>query len=107
MLPDIILQFFLYVICLIIKIITASIVILLIIRSLVSKFRFFSKSIYIQALYSITEIFIRPVRTILPQYLWKKGIDYSPLISAIFILFIGFGLNSFMKIIFGGLLLFL
>jgi len=106
MLLDVILQFFVYVICLIIKIITASIVILLIIRSLVSKFGFFSTYIYVKTLYSITEIFIRPVRTILPQYLWKKDIDYSPLISAIFILFIGFGLHSFMKIIFSSPLLF-
>ena len=57
MLLDVILQFFVYVMCLIIKIITASIVILLIIRSLVSKFGFFSTYIYVKTLYSITEIF--------------------------------------------------
>ena len=106
MLLDIILQSFMYVICLIIKIITAVIAILLIIRSLVSKSGFFSTSIYIQALYNITDVFIRPIRTILPQYWMKKNNDYTPLISAIFVLFIGFGLNSFMKIILSGLLLF-
>ena len=100
MLLNVILQFFLDVICLIIKIITALIVILLIIRSLVSKFGFFSTYTHVKMIYNITEIFIRPVKSILPQYLRKKDIDYSPLISAIFILFIGFGLNSFMKIIF-------
>ena len=67
---------------------------------------FFSTSIYIQALYNLTDVFIRPIRTILPHYLMKKNNDYTPLISAIFILFIGFGLNSFMKIIMSGLLLF-
>ena len=106
MLPDIILQFFMYVICLIIKIITAVIVIFLIIRSLVSKFGFFSTSVYLRALFDITDVFIRPIQTILPQYWMKKNGDYSPLISALFILFIGFGLNSFITIIFSGLLLF-
>ena len=106
MLSDVILHFFVYVICMIIKIITALIVILLIIRSLISKFGLYSSYSYVKTFYSITELFIRPVRTVLPQYLWKKGVDYSPLISAILILFIGFGLHSFMKIIFSGLLLF-
>ena len=83
-----------------------AIVILLIIRSLLSHlsnrsgFASYSFYSYLKPYFRITDILVNPVRTILPRQLRELGFDYSPLVSAILLLFIGFGINSFFKIIF-------
>ncbi len=85
---------------LILNIVLTAIVILLIIRSLLSHFASYSFYSYLKPYFRITDIFVNPVRTILPRQLRELGFDYSPLVSAILLLFIGFGINSFFKIIF-------
>ncbi|MFC1490755.1 YggT family protein [Candidatus Latescibacterota bacterium] len=89
-------------ISLIIKIIVTAVSILLIIRSVVSFPKLFFSFSDMKTLYSITELLVRPVRSVVPRYLWKNGVDYASLISAIVIIFIGFGLISFVNIIFSG-----
>ena len=89
-------------ISLIIKSIVSAVSILLIIRSVVSIPGLLSSYSGVKTLFGITELFVRPVRSVLPRELWKNGVDYASLVSALIILFVGFGLISFVNILFTG-----
>ncbi len=90
------------VISVIIKSIVVTTVFLLLVRSILSIPGFLPGYSRIKLLFRITEIFVRPVRTIIPRILWKNGLDYASLISALIILFLGFGLISFVNTMFNG-----
>lgn len=92
------------IITIVIKSIVASVSIMLIVRSVVSIPGFLSSYTRMKALLGITEYFVRPVRSVLPRELWKNGVDYASLVAAIIILFTGFGLISFLNIIFAELI---
>ncbi|MFC1552218.1 YggT family protein [Candidatus Latescibacterota bacterium] len=91
-------------ISLVIKSIAVAVSILLIVRSVVSIPGLLPTYSGMKMLFGITELFVRPMRSVLPRELWKNGVDYASLVSALIVLFVGFGLISFVNIIFTGLI---
>ena len=79
---------------LLIRVITVTVAVLLIARSVA--FRFFP--LYAQnilsPLYGITDVIVIPVRHILPEKVCTPEADYSPLVSAIIILLLGLGMEE-------------
>ena len=49
--------------------------------------------------FGFTEKIVYPVRKMLPSYISGKKMDYSPLILAVGLLFLGLGLDAFLRIV--------
>ena len=77
-----------------IRIVTMTLSILLIVRSVMGSFLPISLQVYMQPLIIITDIVIIPVRYFLPERLVRRRKDYSPLVAALLILLIGLGIEN-------------
>ena len=71
----------------------------LILRSVAAKLSPYFPRLYNGLLFRYTDIFVMPVRKVLPASVCNRKVDYSPLISAIILLFLGLGINTFIRII--------
>ncbi|MBA7590361.1 hypothetical protein ES708_32477 [subsurface metagenome] len=71
---------------------------LLIVRSLLTKHIVLSENI-MRILDKMTLVFVKPVRLVIPSYLYSGRNDYSPLISAITLMFLGMGIHALIRII--------
>ena len=84
---------------LIIRACAALIAFLLIVRAIVTRLQQFSSLFNCNSLFKYTDVFVRPVSKLLPPSICNSRVDYSPLISAIILLFLGFGIKAFFQII--------
>ena len=79
---------------LLIRVITVTVAVLLIVRSVaLLLFPLHSQNI-LSPLYGITNIIVIPVRHILPEKVCTPEADYSPLVSAIIILLLSLGMEE-------------
>jgi len=76
----------------------------LIVRAVFSKSPRLASRPSLQPVFEYTEPFIVHIRRILPYHLANRDMDYSPLVSAIIILFLGLGVSAFCDIAAGILL---
>ncbi len=72
---------------------------LLIVRAIVTRLQQYSSLLSCNSLFKYTDVFVRPVSKLLPPGICNSRVDYSPLISAIILLFLGFGIQTFFQII--------
>ncbi len=77
-----------------VRIITVGMAILLIMKSLAGRFLPLSVQVYLESIAIFTDTIVLPVRYILPEKVVKRGMDYSPLASALLILLIGLGIEQ-------------
>lgn len=70
---------------------------LLIIRSVISTVLPSFYRIDLIPFFRYTEVFVRPVRRILPSSVRTGKVDYSPLVSAVILLFLGLGISVFFE----------
>ena len=89
---------------LIIRICAAFIAFLLIVRAIVTRLQQHTSLINCNSLFKYTDVFVRPVSKLVPNGICNNRVDYSPLISAIILLFLGFGIQAFFQIIAGEIL---
>ncbi|MBN1290742.1 MAG: YggT family protein [Candidatus Latescibacteria bacterium] len=77
--------------------IAVSLSFLLVLRSI--SIRFFPANIQnlLRSVYAITDVFIFPVRQILPAKTCSLKNDFSPLVTAIIILLLGLGMEELIK----------
>ena len=71
--------------------------IFLILRSIAGKFAPLGIQNIFQPLYRITEVFVIPLRQILPESVCSKEMDYSALLSAIIVLLTGLGIEQLLE----------
>ncbi|MBT4484000.1 MAG: hypothetical protein HOC71_10035 [Candidatus Latescibacteria bacterium] len=86
------------------RICAAFIAFLLILRAIVTRLQQYTSIINCNSLFKYTDVFVRPISKLLPKGICNSRVDYSPLISAIILLFLGFGIQAFFQIIAGEIL---
>jgi len=75
----------------------AALAVIIVMRSLTERFTPRRESGNIKKLVRYTEAFVAPVRTMLPSVVVKSNLDYSPLVTALMVLFLGFGAGVFFE----------
>jgi uncharacterized protein YggT (Ycf19 family) len=76
--------------------IVAGVAVLLLFRSLGTMFLPLSARKYVRPLNRLTEHLLGPARRMLPAILRHYRLDYSPLLTAVFLLTLGYGLSLFL-----------
>ncbi|MCD6307661.1 MAG: YggT family protein [Candidatus Latescibacteria bacterium] len=77
----------------------AALGILLVARSLAEKLLPVTVSTYLSPLIRYTEVFVMPIRRLLPGSVTVRGSDYTPLLSALLLLFMGYGVAEVIGIV--------
>ena len=82
-----------------VRIISAALAVLLITRSFIEKIASGIPPTRLRKLYDYTDIFITPVRRFLPPVIVSDRTDFSPLVTALAVLFLGLGVSVFIETI--------
>ena len=78
-----------------VRAISASIALLLITRSVADRIARNRNGSTLRTIRRLTDGFLIPVKKVLPASITSGSTDYSPLVSALLLLFIGAGVNAF------------
>jgi len=73
--------------------------ILMIARSLAEKLLPVTVSTYLRPFIKYTDVFVLPMRRLLPGSVTVRGSDYAPLLSALLLLFMGYGVAAVIEIV--------